>query len=321
MKISIATRRISLAVVFSLLLFPQFSLVRSTHTTRKSERFDSTKYKGLTQFIKKTIRSKEGVKHTLINKTIDSELLHLMPLVCRDINDICKKLADNISDLNHLENYSKLLELSLGVLQQAQNKAKENKDSKESQLLYDSIDQFLFGLEEGFGDMITLVTKGVYPPSTPPQGLPGRIDDVGCALQDHHVSIESKLDNLTCDLSELISIESKLDEWIGPNTNETLSYVDDILYNQTEIVIPELISIESKLDEWIGPLVVEINSKISELDLSCCSIVEVINDNVGQRTDLLPTVTPITDDQINTSTLSVIQWLKLIYKGTVVQNP
>jgi len=74
-------------------------------------------------------------------------------------------------------------------------------------------------------------------------------------------AISSKVDVLDNSVEavniELSSIESKLDQWIGP--------LDETINSKIDSVNIELTSIESKLDQWLGPLVETIDAKIDTL--------------------------------------------------------
>ena len=74
-------------------------------------------------------------------------------------------------------------------------------------------------------------------------------------------TIDSKVDVVDdkVDLAniELGSIESKLDQWIGP--------LDETIDSKVDVARIESVSIESKLDQWIGPLNEIIDSKVDIL--------------------------------------------------------
>ena len=163
--------------------------------------------------------------------------------------------------------------------------------------------------------------------------------DDSCCL-----TINSKLDTIV--IPELISIYSKLDECCEDDDDDLktiLSYSDVISTNVNTLVdhtegtiVPELISIESKLDHWVGPVVETINSKIDVLTIDCSideccdtlnSKLDVVDskidslvlddccDVIGDKDDVsYPCSAFSTVDQIDQAELTVIEWLKTIYR-------
>ena len=129
-------------------------------------------------------------------------------------------------------------------------------------------------------------------------GSPDLLDNISLPSSENQVAnsdlletIDSKVDVATVDglndISskldiahiETISIESKLDYWIGP-LSETIN-------SKMDVVNIENISIESKLDQWVGPLSETIDSKVDNVISDLAVYTENLEELVLSRGTLL----------------------------------
>jgi len=281
----------------------------------------------------------------------EKEFLHLFPSIEDEICKICQQLSNADVTDDHILKNSDLLHSSLNALEGVLNQInRQDVYSEDSRLLYDSIDLFLFDLADKYYDLMPDGLKAVY--EFGGHGLPGRIDRVGCALDRHHITVESKLDYITSQLDfittdelielvgtidakldtinatldeilidvtilvskievaeegiftilstldqidvlekietvdskvdlildEAVSIESKLDNWIGPNTNT-------ILDNQTDTIIPRLVDIDGDLEDTVIPKLETIDSKLDLIDFETVSIESKLDNWIGPNTE------------------------------------
>ena len=151
-----------------------------------------------------------------------------------------------------------------------------------------------------------------------------------------NTKIESFLDSNDC-TSELLTVESKLDYWVGPKVETIDSKVDAVnivcnkmssildvveestptILSKIDVASSELISIESKLDNWVGPVVHNIDSKFDLLNIELGSIESKLDQWVGPIVENIDSKVDVLQNTFTTHSTSLETFVLSPY-GTIL---